>query len=73
MNIDIIGGGEIGGKSKGFFKAKDILCSDEFKKKYPNEAGLLRYPASFCIGTGVYKILLKGINLINYLRARKPV
>jgi len=71
MNIDIIGGGEIGGKSKGFFKAKDILCSDEFKKKYPNEAGLLRYPASFCIGTGVYKNFIERNKFNKLLESQK--
>jgi hypothetical protein len=52
--MEIIGSGDIGGKARGFFKAKDILSSEKVKQRYPKEAGLFRFPASFNIGSGVY-------------------
>jgi len=53
--MDIIGNGEIGGKAKGFIRAREILTSSAFQEKFPREAKLLRFPESFFVGTGVYE------------------
>jgi len=53
--MDIIGSGEIGGKAKGFFRAREILTSDAVNASYPREARLIRFPESFSIGTDVYE------------------
>lgn len=47
----VFGGGEIGGKSKGFLQARSILLSDDMKQSHPDIVRLLRFPVSFFIGT----------------------
>lgn len=50
----VFGGGEIGGKSKGFLQARSILLSDDMKQSNPQIVRLLRFPVSFFIGTDVF-------------------
>ncbi|MFH1874244.1 MAG: PEP/pyruvate-binding domain-containing protein [Pseudomonadota bacterium] len=57
--MDVLAGGEIGGKTKGFIKARDVLTSEEFKTENSYEAGLIRFPASFCVGTNGYVNFIK--------------
>lgn len=52
--METIGSGDIGGKARGFFKAKEILSSEKVKEGFQKEAGSFRFPASFNIGSGVY-------------------
>lgn len=57
--MEVIGGGHIGGKSKGFLQAIEILSGGSVKEHFPREVPLLRFPISFCIGTGVYEEFIK--------------
>lgn len=50
----VFGGGEIGGKSKGFLQARSILLSDDMKQSNPDVVRLLRFPVSFFIGTDTF-------------------
>lgn len=50
----VFGGGEIGGKAKGFLRARSILLSDEMRQRHPQIVRLLRFPVSFFIGTDVF-------------------
>lgn len=59
VDMNIIGGGKIGGKAEGFFKAKGILASEKTKIFFSDEARLFKFPASFCIGTDVYEDFIK--------------
>jgi hypothetical protein len=61
--MDVIGGGHIGGKAKGFLQAKEILTGGSVKERFPREVSLLRFPVTFCIGTGVYEEFIKRNNL----------
>ena len=65
--MEVIGGGEIGGKSKGFLKAKEILTGGSVKGRFPREASLLRFPSTFCIGTAVYEEFVKRNGLEEYI------
>ncbi len=52
--MEVLGGGRIGGKAKGFFQAKKILTGGSVRQRFPREASLLRFPETFCIGTDVF-------------------
>lgn len=52
--ITIIGGGEIGGKAKGFIQAREMLLSDEMRQEASDMVRIFRFPVSFFIGTDVF-------------------
>lgn len=57
--MDVIGGGHIGGKAKGFLQGKEILSGGRALERFPREVKLLRFPATFCIGIDVYEEFIK--------------
>ncbi len=69
--MDVIGGGHIGGKAKGFLQAKDILSGGRALERFPREVPLLRFPATFCIGTRVYEDFISRNNLEDVIARAK--
>lgn len=69
--MDVIGGGHIGGKSKGFLQAKEILSGGSVKERFPRETGRLRFPTTFCIGTGVYEEFIRRNGLHDVISLHK--
>jgi hypothetical protein len=61
--IRIIGGGEIGGKSKGFIQAREMLLSEEMRRTASDVVALFRFPTSFFIGTNVFDQFIENNSL----------
>lgn len=51
----VIGGGEIGGKAKGFIRARRMLLDDDMRRNAADVVRLFRFPISFFIGTKVFE------------------
>jgi len=62
-DITIIGGGEIGGKAKGFVCAREFLLSEEMKNSSPELVRLFRFPVSFFIGSNVFNEFIEANEL----------
>lgn len=59
----IIGSGMIGGKSVGYFKAKNYLEREDIRKNAPELVRNLRFPRTVCISTDVFTAFVKENNL----------
>ncbi len=52
--IRVIGEGSIGGKATGFWKARQLIFSEEVLSKYPEFKNVVYFPRTICIATDLY-------------------